>query len=234
MDLNGRAIFGHVRRADAIREAHLNITRRNVAIGGLSFLAGTSLSTMSRAEFGEGLRDLGEGIEDFAIAQDAYILRLSARDHGDDPQGHDQRGRAEGTRGADGPIHQGARISRRQLPRRDRAERRHALHDGMGRCRQGALGPEHPRHEGPLFPVSDARTAGPTCFRFRASAPPARARRPTRSPGRAGTGTLPAGVKEYKSPTSLVWILGRIYCTGTPEDYAAVHAAAGRNASSCR
>lgn len=37
-------------------------------------------------------------------------------------------------------------------------------------------------------------------------------------------GTLPAGVKEYKSPTSMVWILGRIYCTGTPEDYKAVHA----------
>ncbi|MGY4628717.1 DUF1254 domain-containing protein [Bradyrhizobium sp. USDA 4486] len=38
-------------------------------------------------------------------------------------------------------------------------------------------------------------------------------------------GKLPAGVKEYKSPTSIVWILGRIYCTGTAEDYAAVHAA---------
>jgi hypothetical protein len=37
------------------------------------------------------------------------------------------------------------------------------------------------------------------------------------------TGTLPAGVTEYKSPTGIVWILGRIYCTGTPEDYAAVH-----------
>jgi len=37
-------------------------------------------------------------------------------------------------------------------------------------------------------------------------------------------GTLPPGVKEYKSPTSIVWILGRIYCTGTPQDYAAVHA----------
>lgn len=37
-------------------------------------------------------------------------------------------------------------------------------------------------------------------------------------------GALPAGVVEYKSPTSIVWILGRIYCTGTPEDYAAVHA----------
>ncbi len=36
-------------------------------------------------------------------------------------------------------------------------------------------------------------------------------------------GTLPAGVKEYKSPTNMVWILGRIYCTGTPEDYKAVH-----------
>jgi hypothetical protein len=37
-------------------------------------------------------------------------------------------------------------------------------------------------------------------------------------------GTLPTGVKEYKSPTNIVWLLGRIYCTGTPEDYAAVHA----------
>lgn len=37
-------------------------------------------------------------------------------------------------------------------------------------------------------------------------------------------GSLPAGVKEYKSPTNLVWILGRTYCTGTPEDYALVHA----------
>jgi hypothetical protein len=42
--------------------------------------------------------------------------------------------------------------------------------------------------------------------------------------GPGWTGMLPAGVKEYKSPTSIVWLLGRIYCTGTPEDYAAVHA----------
>ncbi len=37
------------------------------------------------------------------------------------------------------------------------------------------------------------------------------------------TGKLPEGVKEYRSPTSIVWLLGRIYCTGTPDDYAAVH-----------
>ena len=43
------------------------------------------------------------------------------------------------------------------------------------------------------------------------------------SPARAGREHLPAGVTEYKSPTSMVWILGRTYCTGTPEDYKAVH-----------
>lgn len=42
--------------------------------------------------------------------------------------------------------------------------------------------------------------------------------------GPGWSGTLPEGVVEYKSATSLVWLLGRIYCTGTPEDYAAVHA----------
>jgi hypothetical protein len=36
-------------------------------------------------------------------------------------------------------------------------------------------------------------------------------------------GKLPSHLKEYKSPTSIVWVLGRISCTGTTEDYAAVH-----------
>jgi hypothetical protein len=42
--------------------------------------------------------------------------------------------------------------------------------------------------------------------------------------GPGWSGTLPAGVTEYKSPTGMVWLLGRIYCTGTPDDYKAVHA----------
>jgi hypothetical protein len=37
-------------------------------------------------------------------------------------------------------------------------------------------------------------------------------------------GALPPDVVEYRSPTASVWSLGRIYCTGPPEDYAAVHA----------
>jgi hypothetical protein len=42
--------------------------------------------------------------------------------------------------------------------------------------------------------------------------------------GPGWSGKLPDGVKEIKSPTGLVWMLGRIYCLGTPEDYQAVHA----------
>ena len=42
--------------------------------------------------------------------------------------------------------------------------------------------------------------------------------------GPGWSGALPAGVTEYKSATGIVWMLGRIYCTGTPEDYKAVHA----------
>ena len=65
--------------------------------------------------------------------------------------------------------------------------------------------------------------AGPTCSRCRASGPPAPDAQTYAITGPGWKGTLPAGVKEYKSPTSIVWLLGRIYCTGTPEDYAAVH-----------
>ena len=41
--------------------------------------------------------------------------------------------------------------------------------------------------------------------------------------GPGWSGTLPAGVTEVKSSTAIVWMLGRIYSTGTPEDYKAVN-----------
>ena len=62
-----------------------------------------------------------------------------------------------------------------------------------------------------VFQVPGTRTTGGSAQRYAITGP-------------GWKGTLPAGVKEYKSPTNMVWILGRIYCTGTPEDYAAVHA----------
>ena len=62
-----------------------------------------------------------------------------------------------------------------------------------------------------VFQVPGKRTTGDKAQRYAITGP-------------GWTGTLPAGVTEYKSPTAMVWILGRIYCTGTPEDYAKVHA----------
>jgi hypothetical protein len=62
-----------------------------------------------------------------------------------------------------------------------------------------------------VFQVPGKRTTGDKAAKYAITGP-------------GWSGTLPAGVTEYKSPTSMVWILGRIYCTGTPADYAAVHA----------
>ncbi len=41
--------------------------------------------------------------------------------------------------------------------------------------------------------------------------------------GPGWSGDVPDGMTRVESPTALVWILGRVYCEGTPEDYAAVH-----------
>ena len=62
-----------------------------------------------------------------------------------------------------------------------------------------------------VFQVPGKRTTGTKAQTFAITGP-------------GWSGELPKGVTEYKSPTGLVWLLGRIYSTGTPEDYKAVHA----------
>jgi hypothetical protein len=62
-----------------------------------------------------------------------------------------------------------------------------------------------------VFQVPGKRTTGTAAQKYAITGP-------------GWKGTLPKGVTEYKSPTGIVWLLGRIYCTGTPEDYKAVHA----------
>jgi hypothetical protein len=37
------------------------------------------------------------------------------------------------------------------------------------------------------------------------------------------SGGTPAGIEVLRAPTDMIWILGRTYCTGTAEDYDAVH-----------
>src|SRR5689334_21353117 len=49
-----------------------NVTRRQAAIGGLSFFSGMSMGTAGRAELSDYL-GIGEGLEDFWLATDAYI-----------------------------------------------------------------------------------------------------------------------------------------------------------------
>jgi hypothetical protein len=61
-----------------------------------------------------------------------------------------------------------------------------------------------------VFQVPGKRTTGTKAQKYAITGP-------------GWSGTLPAGVTEYKSSTGIVWVLGRIYCTGTPEDYKAVH-----------
>ncbi len=61
-----------------------------------------------------------------------------------------------------------------------------------------------------VFQVPGTRTTGTKAQKYAITGP-------------GWKGTLPKGVTEYKSPTNLVWILGRTYCTGKLEDYKAVH-----------
>ena len=61
-----------------------------------------------------------------------------------------------------------------------------------------------------VFQVPGTRTTGTKAQKYAITGP-------------GWSGTLPDGVTEYKSPTDTVWILGRIYCSGTPKDYETVH-----------
>ncbi len=61
---------------------------------------------------------------------------------------------------------------------------------------------------------------------FKVASPPTTGSKPQTYAitGPGWSGTLPRDVTEVKSPTGMVWVLGRVYCTGTPEAYKAVHA----------
>jgi hypothetical protein len=61
-----------------------------------------------------------------------------------------------------------------------------------------------------VFSVASSRTTGSKAQTYAITGP-------------GWSGTLPKNVTQVKSPTGMVWILGRIYSTGTPEDYKAVH-----------
>src|SRR5262249_16125035 len=51
----------------------MTVTRRMAAISGLSLFAGSAISGFARADWGSEFANLGEGLEDFWVATDAYI-----------------------------------------------------------------------------------------------------------------------------------------------------------------
>ena len=201
----------------------MKISRRQATLGGLSLLAGTSMSTMARAEFGEGLSDIGEGLEDFVLAQDAYIYGYPLVTVEMTRRVITNMATVEGTRGPMGHI-----IKLREYPNASFRDVTAPNADTLYTIAFFDVGKEpwvlsipDMKDRYALFPMLDGwtdvfqvpgkRTTGTDAQTYAITGP-------------GWKGTLPNGVKEYKSPTNIVWLIGRIYCTGTPEDYAAVHA----------
>src|ERR1700733_14707257 len=206
-----------------LRRLEVKISRRQTAIGGLSLLAGASLSTIARAQFGEGMRDVAEGLDDFLVAQDAYIYGYSLVTVEMTRRVITNAASVEGTRGPMGQI-----VKLRQYPdasfRDVTAPNADTLYTmaffDVGK-EPWVLGIPDMKDRYYLFPMLDGWT---DVFQVPGKRTTGTGAQTYAITGPGWNGTLPSGVKEYKSPTSIVWLLGRIYCTGTPEDYAAVHA----------
>ncbi|WP_448034896.1 DUF1254 domain-containing protein [Bradyrhizobium liaoningense] len=201
----------------------MRISRRQATIGGLSLFAG-SFSTLARAEFGDILRDFGEGVEEFAVAQDAYIYGYPLVTMEYTRRIITNVASPVGNRAPMGQF-----IKSRQYPdasfRDVTAPNADTLYTTAFidvEKEPWVLSIPDMKDRYFLFPMLDGWT---DVFQAPGKRTTGTAAQTYAITGPGWKGTLPSGVKEYKSPTSLVWILGRIYCTGTPEDYAAVHAA---------
>jgi hypothetical protein len=198
----------------------MTISRRHAALAGMGLLAGAALPRGQA--LAEGLR-LFEGVEDFWLASEAYVfgyplvtMEMTRRVITNVPA-------VQGTRGPMGHI-----IKLRQYPdssfRDVTAPNADTLYTtsffDVGR-EPYVLSLPDMKDRYALFPLLDGWT---TVFQVPGKRTTGTGPQTYAITGPGWTGTLPAGVTEYKSRTNLIWLLGRIYCTGTPEDYAAVHA----------
>jgi hypothetical protein len=197
----------------------MNVTRRTVSIAG--FLVATSLG--STAVNAEGLiSDLMEGSDEFGLAVEAYTFGYPLVTMEMTRRVITNVAEPKGTKGPMGHL-----IKVREYPNAAFRDVTAPNADTLYTTAFLDVGKEpwvvslpdlHDRYA--LFPMLDGwttvfdvpgkRTTGTGAQTFAVTGP-------------GWEGTLPEGVKQYKSPTSIVWLLGRIYCTGTPEDYAAVH-----------
>ena len=196
----------------------VQLTRRATIIGGLSLLSG---STSSLADVGDAL-GIGEGLEDFWLATDAYIFGYPLVTMEMTRRVITNVARPEGTRAPMGQI-----IKLREYPNSSFRDVTAPNADTLYTTAFFDVGSEPwvlsiPDMKGRyfLFPMLDGWT---NVFQVPGKRTTGTAAQTYAITGPGWKGTLPQGVREYKSPTSIVWLLGRIYCTGTPEDYKAVH-----------
>ena len=200
----------------------MNITRRVAMKTGLgTALSAATLSSL-RAEDGP-VFGIVEGAEDFWLAPDAYIfgyplvtVEMTRRIVTNMP-------RLEATRGPMGQM-----INMRQYP--DASYRDVTAPNADTLYSTGFVYVDRepwvlsvPDMKGRYFllPMLDGWT---TVFAVPGTRTTGTGAQTYAITGPNWTGTLPPGVKELKSPTNIAWLIGRVYCTGTPEDYAAVHA----------
>jgi hypothetical protein len=200
----------------------MKLTRRQATIGALSLLAGTTISTVSDAHLGE-LLGIDEGLEDFWLATDAYIYGYPLVTMEMTRRVITNVAAPEGTRAPMGQViklrhYPDATFRDVTAPNADTLYTTAFLDVGK---EPWVLSLPDMKDRYYLMPMLDGWT---TVFQVPGKRTTGTGAQTYAITGPGWSGTLPTGVKEYKSPTSIVWLLGRIYCTGTPEDYAEVHA----------
>lgn len=200
----------------------MNFTRRAATLGGLSLIASGGFSSPGFA-WDSFILDAIEDVEAFKIASDAYIygyplvtMEMTRR----------VLTNVAAPAGTHAPMGQFIRM--REYPSASFRDVTAPNADTLYTTAFFDVGDEPWVLEAPdmgdryfllpmldgwtdVFEVPGSRTSGGKARTYLISGP-------------GWKGKVPAGMKHFQSPTSIVWLLGRIYCTGTPEDYAAVHA----------
>ncbi len=199
----------------------MNFTRRDANFGALALLTGSALASPARA-FEGPLADLVEGSEEFGLAIDAYVYGYSLVTMEMTRRVITNVATPAGTHGPMGQL-----IKLREYPNATFRDVTAPNADTLYTTAFVDVGDEpwvisipDMKDRYYLFPMLDGWT---NVFQVPGKRTTGTGAQTYAITGPGWSGALPAGVVEYKSPTSIVWVLGRIYCTGTPEDYEAVH-----------
>ncbi|ADP16921.1 hypothetical protein AXYL_03601 [Achromobacter xylosoxidans A8] len=199
----------------------MKLTRREFNAGGVALLATATLGASARAADGL-VANFPEGDEQFALATEAYIYAYPLVTMEMTRRVITNVAEPKGTRAPMGHL-----IKLRQYPDAKFRDVTAPNADTLYTTAFFDVGDEpwvvslpdlddryalFPMLDGwtTVFDVPGKRTTGTGPQTFVVTGP-------------GWEGTVPNGMTQYKSPTSIVWLLGRIYCSGTPEDYAKVH-----------